>query len=646
MRGRDAGRVVRSRRGCLFLAWAVLVLASCTVQPLGEGAQDDTARFIRENYEKREVRIPMRDGVHLFTAIYSPRDRSRTYPILMRRTPYSVSPYGEDAYPDRMGPSDILLREGYIFVFQDVRGTYMSEGQFVNMTPHVPEKTGPEDIDESTDTYDTIEWLLANVENHNGRVGMWGISYPGFYAAASMIDAHPALTAVSPQAPIADWWFDDFHHHGAFFLPHAFNFLSSFGLPRPEPTTRRNPRFQHGTPDGYSFFLEMGSAARGNERYLENRIPFWDSIIAHPNYDEFWQARNILPHLNNVAPAVMTVGGWFDAEDLYGPLNIYRSIEDKNPEAVNLLVMGPWRHGGWARTDGTSLGNVTFGSRTGPFYRETMEAVFFQHFLKDEGEMTLPEAYVFETGENRWRTFPDWPPPETREGFLYLREDGGLSFDPPTAATGALDTWLSDPWNPVPYTQDITVGMTREYMTDDQRFAARRPDVMTYQTDVLEEPVTLAGPLVAELWVSTSREAADWVVKLVDVFPPSAPDHEGLPRGMHMGEYQMMVRSEVIRGRFRNSYQEPEPFVPDRPTRVRLPLQDVLHTFRPGHRIMIQVQSTWFPLVDRNPQSWVDNIYRAREEDYVEATHRLYRSRRYPSRIQVGLLSGGEGAGN
>jgi hypothetical protein len=275
-----------------------------------------------------------------------------------------------------------------------------------------------------------------------------------------------------------------------------------------------------------------------------------------------------------------------------------------------------------------------------------MEAVFFQHFLKDEGEMTLPEAYVFETGENRWRTFPDWPPPETREGFLYLREDGGLSFDPPTAATGALDTWVSDPWNPVPYTQDITIGMTREYMTDDQRFAARRPDVMTYQTDVLQEPVTLVGPLVAELWVSTSREAADWVVKLVDVFPPSAPDHEGLPRGMHMGEYQMMVRSEVIRGRFRNSYQEPEPFVPDRPTRVRLPLQDVLHTFRPGHRIMIQVQSTWFPLVDRNPQSWVDNIYRAREEDYVEATHRLYRSRRYPSRIQVGLLSGGEGAGN
>jgi hypothetical protein len=638
----SAGVGILLLAGCLGLVFFCL---SCTVRPLERTGEEVGAAFIRSNYEKTEVRIPMRDGAHLFTTIYSPRDRSRPYPILIRRTPYSVRPYGEDHYPDRLGPSDILLREGYIFVLQDVRGTYMSEGEFVNMTPHVPGKSGPEDVDESSDAYDTIEWLLANVENHNGRVGMWGISYPGFYAAASMIDAHPALVAVSPQAPIADWWFDDFHHHGAFFLPHAFNFLSSFGVPRAGPTTERNPRFDHGTPDGYSFFLDMGPIARANELYLNHRIPFWDSIIAHPNYDGFWQSRNILPHLENVAPAVMTVGGWFDAEDLYGPLNIYRSIEEKNPGVTNMLVMGPWAHGGWARTDGASLGNVLFGSETGPYYRQNIEAVFFEHFLKGEGEMDLPEAFVFETGANRWRTFPDWPPPEVEERFLFLEKAGGLTFTPPVATTGAVDTWISDPAHPVPYTRNIAIGMTREYMTGDQRFAARRTDVVTYQTDVLDEPVTLAGPLTAELWVSTSGRDGDWIVKLIDVLPPETPDHEGLPEGMHMGEYQMMVRSEVMRGRFRKSYRTPEPFVPNEPTLVRVPLQDVLHTFQPGHRIMIQVQNTWFPLVDRNPQSWVENIYRAGEDDFVVATQRLYRSGEHPSRIRVGVLDPGKGVG-
>jgi putative CocE/NonD family hydrolase len=623
----------------LFLALA------CTI---GEnpGSSGDLATFIRTNYDKEEVRIPMRDGAHLFTAIYTPKDWGRSYPLLMRRTPYSVAPYGERSFPETLGPSDVLTRAGFIFVLQDVRGTYMSEGDFVNMTPHLPRKSGPEDIDESTDAYDTIEWLLANVDNHNGRVGMWGISYPGFYSAASMIDAHPALVAVSPQAPIADWWYDDFHHHGAFFLPHAFNFLSSFGVPRPEPTTRRNPNFNHGTPDGYSFFLEMGPLRRANELYLNNRISFWDSIIGHPNYDEFWQRRNLLPHLSNVAPAVLTVGGWFDAEDLYGPLNIYRSVEEKNPEIFNALVMGPWRHGGWARDDGTFLGNAYFASETAPFYRETIEAAFFNHFLKDEGEMTLPEAYVFETGTNRWRTFPDWPPEETEEAFLYPGPRGSLAFAPTEGAGTRFDEWVSDPAKPVPYTADVANGMTREYMTDDQRFAARRPDVMVYQTDVLEEDVTLAGPLLAELWVSTSGTDSDWIVKLVDVFPPDAadPPHAAFARGMRAGEAQMMVRSEVIRGRFRNSHENPEPFVPNQPTRVELPLQDVLHTFRAGHRIMIQVQSTWFPLVDRNPQSYVENIYLAEEGDFVPATQRLYRSGDFRSRVRIGILPG-EGGG-
>jgi putative CocE/NonD family hydrolase len=625
----------------LLLLSAVMAFSSCTVQPGISEDQLDIAEFIRRNYDKEEARIPMRDGSHLFTAIYSPKDRSHTYPILMRRTPYSVSPYGEGSYPATVGPSDLLTRQGFIFVLQDVRGTYMSEGAFLNMTPHLAVKAGPEDVDESSDAYDTIEWLLANVDNHNGRVGQWGISYPGFYSAASMIDAHPALMAVSPQAPIADWWYDDFHHHGAFFLPHAFRFFSSFGVPRPEPTTGGNPTFEFPTPDGYEFYLGIGPLQNVNELYYNHGIPFWDSMLVHPNYDDFWQSRNILPHLNNVAPAVMTVGGWFDAEDLYGPLQIYRSVEEKNPDIFNALVMGPWRHGGWARDAGDSLGYVQFGSETGHFYQENIEAVFFNHFLKGEGEMSLPEAYVFETGRNQWRTFAQWPPAEAEAMAFHLQADGGLSFDGPSAPGEAFDEWVSDPAKPVPFTPDIATGMTREYMIDDQRLLSRRPDVMVYQTEPLEEDLTLVGPLVADLWVSTSGTDSDWVVKLVDVFPPDMPDHQGLPRGVPMGGYQMMVRSEVIRGRFRNSHEVPEPFVPHEPTHVRLPLQDVLHTFQAGHRIMIQLQNSWFPLVDRNPQTFVENIFLAEEADFVSATQRLYRSEEYPSRIEVGVLPEG-----
>jgi putative CocE/NonD family hydrolase len=618
-------------------------MAACTVQP-GPGTEDvPLAQFIRENYEKEEVRIPMRDGVNLFTSIYSPKDRSRTYPILMRRTPYSVAPYGERSFPEILGPSDVLTRQGFIFVLQDVRGTYMSEGEFVNMTPHVTEKTAPTHVDESSDTYDTIEWLLANVGNHNGRVGLWGISYPGFYAASSMIDAHPALQAVSPQAPIADWWYDDFHHHGAFFLPHAFRFFSSFGVPRGDLTTRRNPNFEFPTPDGYEFFLDMGPLTAVNERYFNHRIPFWDSILAHPNYDDFWQARNILPHLEDVAPAVLTVGGWFDAEDLYGPLQIYRSVEERNPDVFNALVMGPWRHGGWARDAGDSLGYIRFGSETAVFYQENIESAFFTHFLKDEGGLNLPEAYVFETGANQWRTFGDWPPTEAEPGFLHFAPNGGLSWAAPDIPVGdpGFDEWVSDPANPVPFTQDIATGMTREYMVDDQRFASRRPDVAVYRTEPLEEDLTLVGPLVADLWVSTSGTDSDWIVKLVDVFPPDATDHPGLPRGVPMGGYEMMVRSEVIRGRFRSSHENPEPFVPNQPTRVRLPLQDVLHTFKAGHRLMIQMQSSWFPLVDRNPQTYVDNIFLAEIDDFVQATQRVYRSRERPSGVEVLILRSG-----
>jgi putative CocE/NonD family hydrolase len=633
----------------LVLTWAFADVSGCALWPQTSPDSTDAlthdqslGQYIRANYQKRECQIPMRDGVTLFTAVYVPKDASRAYPIMLFRTPYSVGPYGADAYKDMLGPSAAFAREGFIFAYQDVRGKYLSEGEFVNMRPHIDRKSSPTDIDESSDTFDTIEWLLANVPNHNGRVGMWGISYPGFYCAAGMIDAHPALKAVSPQAPIADWYFDDFHHHGAFFLPHNFNFMAGFGRPRPTPSTEGWARFDHGTPDGYQFFLDMGPLKNADLKYFKGDVAFWNEVMAHPDYDEFWQSRNILPHLNNVAPAVMTVGGWFDAEDLYGPLKIYREIEQRNPSTFNVLVMGPWVHGGWARTDGDRLGNISFGDQQSLFYREQIELPFFKFFLKDEDSLDLPEACVFETGENQWRRFDTWPPSPADgcEGAsLYLSAHGALTIDEaPMESSDAFDEFISDPAKPIPFTEAITTSMTKEYMTDDQRFAARRPDVLMYQTDVLENDVTLAGPIQAELWVSTSAEDADWIVKVIDVLPPDAKEPEGFIVMRPLGGYQMMVRSEVIRGRYRNSYEQPEPFVPGEATLVDLELQDVLHTFKRGHRIMVQIQSTWFPLVDRNPQKWVDNIFEADDADFIKATHRVYRSAEHPTRLRVSVL--------
>ncbi|MHC4909629.1 MAG: CocE/NonD family hydrolase, partial [Planctomycetota bacterium] len=532
------------------------------------------------------------------------------------------------------GPEASFGADRYIFVNQDVRGCYMSEGEFIDMRPQ--RAASGADVDESTDTFDTIEWLLENIDGDNGRVGMYGTSYPGFYAAVGMVNAHPALKAVSPQAPIADWYFDDFHHHGAFFLPHAFNFIASFGKPRPEPTTSRGGRFDHGTPDGYQFFLDLGPLKNANERYFHGKLPIWNDIVAHPDYDEYWQARNLLPHLENVAPAVMTVGGWFDAEDLYGPLQIYRSIEQRNPDVFNVLVMGPWRHGGWHRGDGSSLGNVSFGGNTSAHFLEHFERPFFESMLKGTAPPDLPEAMVFETGANRWQSFDEWPPAAASTRRLYFGAGGTLS-----GARGerqASDVFISDPAKPVPFTEAIARGMTREYMTDDQRFAARRPDVLVYQTDVLTEPVTIAGPIIADLWVSTTGGDADWIVKLIDVLPGDAPDTDATARYRRMGGYQQMVRSEVIRGRYRNGYDKPEPFRPGRPTSVVLPLQDVLHTFQPGHRIMVQVQSTWFPLVDRNPQSWVENIFEAEEDDFIAAEHGVFHGGRRASHLRFGVI--------
>ena len=598
---------------------------------------DSSGNTAGDLYSKSEYMVPMRDGVELFTAVYVPKGEG-PYPILMKRTPYSVSPYGEDKFPASLGPSSFFMDDGYIFVYQDVRGKYMSGGEFVNMRPQLETGGSNTGIDESTDTWDTIDWLLKNVPGHNGKVGMWGISYPGFYAAAGMIDAHPALRAVSPQAPIADWFFDDFHHHGAFFLPHSFNFLASFGRPRPEPTTEGNPSFDHGTPDGYDFFLHLGSLEGANSRYWGGEVDFWNKLAEHPNYDEFWQSRNLLPHIRNLPEAVLTVGGWFDAEDLYGPLNIYRTAEKRKVGGYNGLVMGPWSHGLWARGQGECLGNICFGADTSEFYREFIEFPFFSRYLKDRETPELPEAWMFETGRNEWRKFEQWPPAGESKS-LYLSEGLSLEFNPPQNTIPDWDEYINDPAKPVPFTEEIDPGMTKAYMTDDQRFAARRPDVLAFSTPALEEDVTLGGSLLADLWVSTSGSSADWVVKLIDVFPGDQPDPAEINATRKMGGYQMMVRSEVIRGRFRNSYEHPEPFEPNIPARVRLPLQDVLHTFKAGHRIMVQVQSTWFPLVDRNPGKYMDNVFEASEEDFIKTVQRVYRSSDMPSRLEVNVIN-------
>jgi uncharacterized protein len=593
--------------------------------------------YVKANYTKYEFRVPMRDGKRLFTSVYVPKDQSKSYPILLNRTPYSVAPYGVDQYKPDLGPSPLFGKDGFIVVYQDVRGKNMSEGEFINMTPHRPTKSGNTDIDESSDTYDTIEWLIKNLPGNNGRVATWGISYPGFYTAAGMINAHPAHKLASPQAPITDWFTgDDFHHNGALFLPHAFNFLYSFGQPRPEPSLPNRTPFDHKTPDGYRFFLDLGPLYNANERYMKNNVQFWTDMMKHPNYDEFWQARNIRPHLKNIKPAVLTIGGFFDAENLYGALEVFKNVEKQGFDTANRVVMGPWFHGGWARDAGASLGDISFNAKTSEWYRENVELPYFKHILKDGPDPKLPKALMFESGSNVWRKYEQWPPKEAQAKSLYFHPNGKLSFDPPT--NGGFDEYPSDPAKPVPYIPQISNRMTREYMVMDQRHASTRPDVLTYMSDELEQDVVLSGPINARLFFSTTGTDADLIVKVIDVFPNDFPDPNPNPTGVVMGGYQMMVRGEVFRARFRESYSTPKPFTPGKVEKVEWRLPDINHSFRKGHRIMIQVQSTWFPLVDRNPQKFVPNINEAREADFQKSTHRLHHTKDAQSSIGVMVL--------
>ncbi len=602
-------------------------------------AQNQGSFIIKDHYIKHEYQLQMRDGIRLFTSVYAPKDASEKYPILLCRTPYGVQPYGDEYYPASLGPSPLFAKEGFIFVYQDVRGRMMSEGDFKWMTPYKPKKSGPADVDETTDTYDTIEQLLKLIPNNNGRAGMWGISFPGFYTAQGIIAAHPALKAASPQAPMADNWLgDDMHHNGAFFLPHAFNFISGFGKPRTGPTRMPGFGFSHGTPDGYKFFLEMGPLANANKKYLKGEIKLWNEWMEHGDYDSYWKAQNVPQHLTHVTPAVMTVGGWFDAEDLYGALHIYQAIEKNNPKAANTLVMGPWCHGCWERTDGESLGNAQFGAKTSVFYRENIELPFFNYYLKDKGQPRLPEAYAFNTGVNQWREYDHWPPTGVSEQSLYLQANGKLSFEAPTDVSDkAFDEYISDPAKPVPFINNISTGMTREYMTDDQRFAATRPDVLVYESDVLTGDVTFAGPLRANLFVSTSGTDSDFILKLIDVYPNNATDPRPNPAGFRAGGYEMMVRGEPMRARYRKGFDNPQAMQPGQVTEVAFDLPDVDHTFQKGHRIMIQIQSSWFPLIDRNPQRFV-NIYTANESDFQKAAERVYHSARFKSSLRVNVL--------
>ena len=595
--------------------------------------------YVLEHYAKKEFMIPMRDGVKLFTQVYSPLDASRKYPIMFRRTPYGIPPYGENIYRPLLGPSWPFVEEGYVFVYQDCRGQFRSEGEFVVMWPHKNVKRTPQDTDDSTDTYDTIDWLLENIPNHNGRVGQWGISYSGWHTVMGMIDAHPALKASSPQAPPADMWIgDDFHHNGALRLMYTFDWLSGSARVRTTPSTSGPARFNYGTPDGYKFFLELGPLSRVNKDYFFSTVPTWNEYMEHGDYDEYWKKQNVLPHLKNIKHPVLNVAGWFDAEDFYGPMSVYAAIEEKNPENKSVLVVGPWRHGGWASMDGDALGNIRFDSKTGTYFRENVELPFFNYYLKDKGNLDLPEALVFETGSNQWRSYEHWPPQESREKNIYLRTGGKLSFDPPSEESAeAGDSFVSNPDKPVPWSSEVRTTQGHLWMVEDQRFASRRPDVLVYQSEVLTEDISIAGPIFAALFVSTTGTDADWVVKLIDVYPGDAPDNRPNPENVRMGDFQMLLAGEVFRSKYRNSYERPEPLVPGEVTGIEFELRDKCHCFRKGHKIMVQVQSTWFPVIDRNPQNFMD-IYQAREEDFQKAVHTVYRSAEFPSRIKLNVV--------
>jgi putative CocE/NonD family hydrolase len=600
-------------------------------------SQNEDAQFIRDNYTKREVYIQMRDGKKLFTVIYEPGDGAPA-PILMERTPYSCSPYGIDKFPNQLGPNNVLLKEKYIVVYQDVRGRYKSEGDFREMTPGIDHKTSGKDVDESSDTYDTVDWLVKNTKN-NGRVGLWGISYPGFYATASLPDAHPAIKAVSPQAPVTDEFIgDDCNHNGAFFLLDNFSFYNYFDGKKKNTGEEYDPVFTTKRKDLYSLFLNMKTLKAANgPAFFNNKGVVWQQSLDHDTYDDFWQSRNIRPHLKNIKPAVLIVGGWFDAEDMFGALRTYEAIEKQSPNNNNRIVMGPWTHGGWAGASWTKFGTYQFGSNLNQYYREELETKFFNYYLKDKGSFEATEATVFETGTNQWKHYAEWPPSNSKNVTYYFQAEKELAVTRP-GVVNSSDQYISDPGNPVPYTSGHYTDRNDEYLAEDQRFAALRPDVIYFQTGTLSENITVTGRLHANLFVSTTGTDADFIVKLIDVLPDNEPDPIPNPKNVHMAGYQRLVRAEVFRGKFRNSYENPQPFIPGKIEQVSFDLNEIAHTFLKGHRIMVQVQSSWFPVVDRNPQKFI-KIPLANSSDYQKATIHVYHDTEHSSHIILPVLN-------
>ncbi len=629
----------------LRLPCAVLALVACLFPalPAQQAAPAPGDDYIRSHYTKYEFRIPMRDGKRLFTAVYVPKDASGgPYPFMMDRTPYSIAPYGEDQYPRHLGPSEEFEKSAYIFVYQDVRGRWMSEGDFVEMRPHIDDKKTPKDVDDASDTSDTIDFLLKHVANNNGKVGIWGISYPGFYTSASIIDSHPALVAASPQAPMTDLYLgDDSYHGGAFMLSANFGFYVFFKPNQNPETPKAGPGFDFGTPDSYKFYLDAGNIANLDKLYLKGSNWLFNDQAHHWTYDAYWQSRDLSRHMKNVHCAVLVVGGWYDAEDLNGPYRTFYAINKFNPQTQTTLVEGPWVHGGWARGDGSRLGDVQFNAKTSEYFRTNVQFPFFEHYLKGKGS-AQPKAVVFETGTNVWRNFDAWPPRAAAPKTLYFHAGGKLSFDPPTE-TKSEDEYPSDPNHPVPFVGYTTDTVPQRYMVDDQRFASYRPDVLVYETNPLEEDVTIAGPIAPRLKVASSGTDSDFVVKLIDVYPENYPDQEDGTRPnkrvldappLRMGGYQELLRGEPFRAKFRNSWEKPEALIPGKETDINFTMPDLFHTFRRGHRIMVQVQSSWFPLTDRNPQTFTD-IPNAKPEDFQKATEQIFHQADAASGVEV-----------
>ncbi len=623
-------------------AFLMVCLSGCADVPgAGSGNEDEAvqnhAEWLPANYAKSEYMVPMRDGTRLYTLVYAPKDQSRSYPILLFRTPYSIGPYEPNRYRVPLGPSAEFDRDGYIFAFQDVRGQYRSEGEFQVIKPLADDPRGPEDADESTDNYDTIEWLLENIPNHTGRVGQWGISYPGWQTVMGMVDAHPALKASSPQASPADMFIgDDWHHNGAFRIMYSFSWLSGNARQRDGPTETRSGSFDYGTPSGYDFFLEAGSAQNIDDLYFRGEVPAWREFVEHGTYDEYWQRQNALLFMEDIEHPILNVAGWFDTEDFYGPMGIYQAIEERNPENQSTLAAGPWRHGGWRSMEGDHLGCIEFDSPTSLHFQREIQFPFFSYFLKDQGEWDPAEAKVFQTGTNQWKSLDRWPPEDVEPVSLFLNAGGRLSFESPgESGEGAEDSYVSDPNKPVPFSAEIRTTLGHLWKVEDQRFASSRPDVLVYISDPLAEDLTIAGPIGANLFVSTTGTDSDWVVKLIDVYPGDAPDSEFCP--VPMGGFQMHLAGEIMRGKFRNSFEIPEPMVPGEVTPININLRDRYHTFLAGHRIMVHVQSSWFPAYDRNPQQFMD-IYQAEPSDYEVATQAVYRSAEYPSHLVLGVV--------